>query len=187
MLGLRWWRICLPCRGPGFDPWVGKILWRRKWQHRPVLLPGESHGQRSLGGRSPWGLRVGQDWATYSYAVLSHFSRVQPFVPSWTGARQAPVSMGFSRQEHWSGCCALLQGSFPTQGSNPGLLPCRWILTTKSRVFTLFHILFPYSSLHSIFFLISIFWGGGIWTSLWEISSLTNGWTHSPCSGRTES
>ena len=33
-----------------FDPWVGKIPWRRAWQPTPVFLPGESHGQRSLGG-----------------------------------------------------------------------------------------------------------------------------------------
>ena len=39
----------------GFDPWVGKIPWRRAWQPTPVFLPGESHGQRSLGGCSPWG------------------------------------------------------------------------------------------------------------------------------------
>ena len=38
-----------------FDPWVGKITWRRKWQSTPVLLPGKSHGQRSLVGYSPWG------------------------------------------------------------------------------------------------------------------------------------
>ena len=31
-----------------FDPWVGKIPWRRAWQPTPVSLPGESHGQRSL-------------------------------------------------------------------------------------------------------------------------------------------
>ena len=43
------------CRRPGFDPWVGKIPWRRKWQSTPVLLPGKSHGQRSLEGYSPWG------------------------------------------------------------------------------------------------------------------------------------
>ncbi len=36
-----------------FDPWVGKIPWRRKWQPTPVLLPGESHGWRSLVGYSP--------------------------------------------------------------------------------------------------------------------------------------
>jgi len=28
----------------GFDPWVGKIPWRRAWQFTPVFLPGESHG-----------------------------------------------------------------------------------------------------------------------------------------------
>ena len=39
----------------GFDPWVWKIPWRRKWQSAPVLLPGKSHGQRSLVGYSPWG------------------------------------------------------------------------------------------------------------------------------------
>ena len=38
-----------------FDPWVRKIPWRRKWQPTPVLLPGKSHGQRSLVGYSPWG------------------------------------------------------------------------------------------------------------------------------------
>ena len=42
-------------RRPGFDPWVGKIPWRRAWQPTPVFLPGESHGPRSLAGYSPWG------------------------------------------------------------------------------------------------------------------------------------
>ena len=35
--------------------WVRKIPWRRAWQPTPVFLPGESHGQRSLEGWSPWG------------------------------------------------------------------------------------------------------------------------------------
>ena len=34
------------CGRPGFNPWVGKIPWRRKWQPTPVFLPRESHGQR---------------------------------------------------------------------------------------------------------------------------------------------
>ena len=38
-----------------FDPWVGKIPWRRAWQPTPVLLPGEFHGQRSLVGYGAWG------------------------------------------------------------------------------------------------------------------------------------
>ena len=37
-----------------FDPWVGTISWSRKWQPTPVLLPGKSHGQRSLAGCNPW-------------------------------------------------------------------------------------------------------------------------------------
>ena len=41
----------------GFDIWVGKIPWRRKWQPIPVFLSGESHGQRSLAGYSPWGCK----------------------------------------------------------------------------------------------------------------------------------
>ena len=43
------------CRRPGFDSWLGKIPWRRKWQPTPVFLLQESHGQRSLAGYSPWG------------------------------------------------------------------------------------------------------------------------------------
>ena len=39
----------------GFEPWVGKIPWRRKWQPTPVFLPGESHRGRSLTGSSPRG------------------------------------------------------------------------------------------------------------------------------------
>ena len=38
-----------------FDPWVGKIPWSRKWQPTSVFLSGESRGQRSLVGYSPWG------------------------------------------------------------------------------------------------------------------------------------
>ena len=50
--------ICLQCKRSGFDPWVWKIPRRREWQPTPVFLPGEFHGQRSLAGYSPWGLKV---------------------------------------------------------------------------------------------------------------------------------
>ena len=46
------------CRGHGFDPWVGKIPWRRKWQPTPVFSPGKFHGQRSLAGYNPWSHKV---------------------------------------------------------------------------------------------------------------------------------
>ena len=44
---------CRRHRKLGFDPWVRKIPWRRKWQPIPVFLPGESYGQRNLVGYSP--------------------------------------------------------------------------------------------------------------------------------------
>ena len=40
-----------------FDPWVGKIPWRRAWQPTLVFLPGEFHRQRSLVGYSPLGCK----------------------------------------------------------------------------------------------------------------------------------
>ena len=55
---------------PGFDLWVRKIPWRRKWQSTPVLLPGKSHGQRSLVGYSPWGLKESDT------TVQPHFSTI---------------------------------------------------------------------------------------------------------------
>ena len=52
------------CGRRGFDPWVGKKPWRRKWQPNPVFLPGKFHGQRSLLGYSLWGpKRVGPNLA----------------------------------------------------------------------------------------------------------------------------
>ena len=58
-------RIHLQCRKCGFDPWVRKIPWRRKWLPIPVFLPGTSHGQRSLMGCSPWDHKsVGHNLAT---------------------------------------------------------------------------------------------------------------------------
>ena len=63
--------------------------------------------------------------------VLSRFSSVSLFVTPWTAVHQAPLSMGFSRQEYWSGCHALFKGIFPTQGWNLHLLRlrhCKWIL-----------------------------------------------------------
>ena len=51
---LPWWlrrvRILLRCGRPGFNSCIGKIPWRRAWPPTPGLLPGESHGQRSLAG-----------------------------------------------------------------------------------------------------------------------------------------
>ena len=57
---LRWSRgeeSTCQFRRLGFNPWVGKILWRRKWQSTSVFLPGAFHGQRSLANYSPRGCK----------------------------------------------------------------------------------------------------------------------------------
>ena len=55
-------------------------------------------------------------------SVLSRFSRVQLFVTLWTIACQAPLSMGFSRQDYWSRLACPLPGNLPNPGIYPGLL-----------------------------------------------------------------
>ena len=44
--GLPWW-LSGKCKRHGFNPWVRKIPWKRKWQPIPVFSPGKSHGKRS--------------------------------------------------------------------------------------------------------------------------------------------
>ena len=46
---------CKSCKRCGFDPWVGKIPCKRKWQTTPVFFLGKSHGQRLLTGYRLWG------------------------------------------------------------------------------------------------------------------------------------
>ena len=48
-----------------FDPWVGKIFWRRAWKPIPVFLSEESHGQRSLVSYSPWVAKSSQNLEKY--------------------------------------------------------------------------------------------------------------------------
>ena len=55
---------------------------------------------------------------------------VQLFATSWNIAHQAPLSLGILQQEYWSELPCPPPGDLPTQGSNPGLLHCRWIFLT---------------------------------------------------------
>ena len=104
-----------PHANAGFDPWVGKIPWRRKWQPTRVFLPGNSRGQRSLAG--------------YSMCVHTSCSVVSDSLRP-RGLQPARLFCPWDSPVKNTGvvCCALLQGIFPTQGSNPCLLRCRQIL-----------------------------------------------------------
>ena len=86
ILGLPRWlsgkESTCQCRRHGFSPWVGKIPWRRKWQLTAVFLPGESHGQRSLVGYSPWS-RTESDRTERTHVI--HYCRENNLTPkSWT-------------------------------------------------------------------------------------------------------
>ena len=72
--------------------------------------------------------KLGINRYTLLRLLLSHFNRVWLCVTPWTAARQAPLSMGFSRQEYWSALPFPSPEDLLTQGSNPGLLHCRQIL-----------------------------------------------------------
>ena len=65
-------------------------------------------------------------WAVLSHSVMSDSATL------WTVACQAPLFMGFSRQEYWVGCHALLQRIFPAQGRVLTLMHCRQILDPLS-------------------------------------------------------
>ena len=110
----------------GFDPWVRKIPWRRKWQPIPSSLPGKSHGQENLVGYSIWGhkesswlsIHTAEMFKTCEYVtiygkgdfglkvntlrweivvfVVQSLSRVWIFVTPWTAAHQASLSFTIS-------------------------------------------------------------------------------------------
>ena len=58
-----------------FEPWVGKIPWKRKWQSTPGLLPGKSHGRRSLVGYSLWSCNESDTTEQLHFTSL-HFTLV---------------------------------------------------------------------------------------------------------------
>ena len=122
--GLLWWlsgrESTCPWRRHGFDPWVRKIPWRRKWQPTPVFLPVESHGRRSLAGYSSkdhkkveHNLATKQQQYTYSYKHIHEYIYINTYIC------KTPHSVEFSREEYWSGLpCP--SGDLPDPGIKPG-------------------------------------------------------------------
>ena len=66
---------CRIFRRQGFEPWVGKTPWRRKWHPAPVFLPEESHGQKSLEGYSPFVLFFSLSFDCTTWHAVSYFSK----------------------------------------------------------------------------------------------------------------
>ena len=134
---------------------------RRQWHSTPVLLPGKSHGRKSLIGCSPWGReeldtterlhfhfslscigegdgnplqcsclenpRDGGAWWAAVYGVAQSRTRLKRLSSSSSSRLYSPWNS--PGQNTGVGSLSLLQGIFPTQGSNPGLPHCRRILS----------------------------------------------------------
>ena len=143
-MGLPWWlsgkeSVCQSMRHT-FDPWVGKTPSRRKWQPTPGFLPGESHGQRSLAGYSPWG-RKESDCA-HIYANTGKAQQTEQKLPS-SFLKILRLLNFLNIYFNFFGCtrpqsqcvglsvvaCKLLTVScgiqFPDQGMNLGPLHCK--------------------------------------------------------------
>ena len=84
----------------------------RFWTHQASTIVWASSSSQSL-------CVCVHRWAHAHLQGMCALSRVWLFATPWTGAHQAPLSMGFSRQDNWSGCHFLLQRVFPTQGPCP--------------------------------------------------------------------
>ena len=100
ILGLPWWlrpeRICLQCGRSGFNPWVGRIPWKKAWQPTPVFLPEESPWTKKPGGlqsmlSQSW-TRL-SDWYFYTFIfrfVIAFLPRSNCHLISWL---QSPSTM----------------------------------------------------------------------------------------------
>ena len=117
-------------------------------------------------------------------------SRVWSFVTPWAEARQAPLSMGFSRQDCWSGLHFLLPGVFPTRGLKPHLLHCQVASLPRihpgspySMLFLELSCLFDDPVMLAIWFLVPLpflnpAWASGssqftyCWSLVWRILSI---------------
>ena len=109
--------VCLQSGRPGFNPWVGKIPWRRKWQPTLILLPGKFHGWRRL---QSMGLqRVWHDWAT-SFSLSFTFTVNIPWghvTPGQRGGRATPPKLqDFSHCfSIWMPCFLFLSTLWPSK------------------------------------------------------------------------
>ena len=111
----------------GFNPWVGKIPWRREWQPIPVFLPGESHGQRSPAGCGPWDHDFSWTRLKHSMALCLNpvvYTHTQDFQYLW---------LHIFRMQKASQIIWYLQVSRFAQGKNKSLLiiGLHWWLSSK--------------------------------------------------------
>ena len=106
-LWLSWWKICLQCGRPGFDPWVGKIPWRRERLPTPVFWPGEFHGLYTVHGGK----------LTFTFTLSVHILMNKKLFQFWCNLHFFDYSWG----------CSLYQSS-TTDNRNHSTSLCRKIV-----------------------------------------------------------
>ena len=125
--GTSWFSLCLLKatlkRCTMWDLWIKFYLGQNEYGSQGDSTSDSSERllQRSCGGRSLWMILVKE--CVLCCAVLSHFNRVKLFKTLWTVAHQVPLSLGFSRQEYWSGLQPIWNGWSPISFSGGGGLP----------------------------------------------------------------
>ena len=95
----------LQCRRPGFNPWVGKIPWRRAWNPLPYSCMRNPHGHRSLAGYSPWGCKAFDTTERLSVHAHTHTlftveSRL-PFSVKWQSRHSEKSCWKQNTQKWW--------------------------------------------------------------------------------------
>ena len=114
----------------GFSPWVGKIPWRKAWQPTLVFLSGDSHGERSLVGYTPWGSKeLDMSEATWCACMWSLHGDLPPLLPGlWRCWRSV---------SQW-GSAGSRSGPFPPPASPP-LLHLSLCLSIHSPIYPFTH------------------------------------------------
>ena len=125
--------VYLQCWRPGFDPWIGKIPWRRVWLPTPVLSPREFHGQRSLEGYTQWDHKESDttEWVTHIEAQLSRTRKWGDLGDACCGVGGGPTGLFLSP--------FLLTIPCPLTQGNAGA----WV-TLRKQSFVLHRSQFPY-------------------------------------------
>ena len=105
---------CRRCKRCGFDPWVRKIPWSRKWQPTSVFLPGKFQVLKSLAGYSPWAVTESDTLSMHSPSL--HWIPFSPLsktiqIPLWSlflGSRFCSIGLCIWPSTN-SNLCLLLQ------------------------------------------------------------------------------
>ena len=122
-----------------FSPWVRKIPWKRPWQPIPVFLPGESYGQRSLAGYSPWGRKESEtterlnDNNTRGWCCFPGGVRISDYAQTVVQRQEVHLELGDTRSclvaQSWGNAGRWFQtrdrlALFPNEGATQGRRRC---------------------------------------------------------------